>query len=1218
MFRGNGRFDVRRLLGRGTLGVVYQAHDGETDADVALKTLGRVDADDLYRLKQEFRALAGIRHPHLVELYELFVDEHEAFFTMELVAGTGVLQYVGDARSDVTRVRAVARQVAAGLAALHARGKLHRDVKPSILMVTTDGRAIVLDFGLVTALDRTAARETRAATMAGTLAYMAPEQAWGLEVGPAADWYALGTVLFEALTASLPFDGSPVHVLQAKAESPAPSPRGRRADIPPDLDALVRRLLDPDPNRRPDVDTILETLRPTVAPPTRTRSDTPRHRGPAPFVGRGRELARLLAARDDVRAGRPAVVRIQGPSGIGKSELVRRCLTLIETDGDCVVLRGRCHEQEAVPYKALDEIVDGLSRVLTMRPARDAERLVPTDSTALVRLFPVLGRVPAFRDTDALPGDAEPSFIRQRGYAGFRSLLTRLASERLLVVWIDDFQWGDLDSAGLLRETLRGPDTPPILLVITFRSEDTDVPVLQALDEAVRTMAPGSVHDIGLGPLDASDADELARRLAHHLGVPESRILRHREHAGGSPFLITELARALDTTGGEPRADDVGIADLLGARIRQLQASDADLLEIVSIARAPLARGTALRAAGLAERDRNIVASLANDCLLRTTLAGNQPTVELYHDRLREAVLGRMSAARLRTRHREIADALRDLGPRDPEIIGEHYLAAGERALAGTYIVEAAEQSAATLAFDRTTRLFRRALDLAPAGTERWRLHVGLGESLANAGRGGEAASSFEDAASELDAIDGGRDDVLELRRRSADQWVRSGHLDRGVTLLRDILAAVGVSMPRSNGRALAASLVQRARFVLRGLRSHPRDVPSTVRVRLDACWTAATGLSVVEPIVADGLGVRCLIEALQAGARTHVVRALGLEAARESALGGPLFSRRSRRLLEHVERLALESGDPYDTAWMHQSIGTTAYFRAEWPVARERCDAAVDIWRRACRGAAWEIVTGESFALTALAHMGELAALSARLPAALAEADERGDLYASTSFRMGVLAFVGLAQDRPDSVREAADAAIARWPNTGFLVQHYLHLLATVHTALYVGDAWRALRDMEAAWPRLRAAHILVIGSTRVELRFLRARVALAAIAAGHEAGVAPNPGWPRARLLRIARGELRALERETIPSAAPFTALLRSALLVQDGRTSDALTALQHAADDAERAGMRLHAAIARCRAGVIRGGEGGHAQREAASRWMRDQGITRPDAFALMLAP
>ncbi|KYG06565.1 hypothetical protein BE21_34015, partial [Sorangium cellulosum] len=230
------RFALRRRLGSGGFGTVYEAFDRKRGALVALKVLRRPDGRAIALFKQEFRALAGIVHPRLVRLYELHRDDARWFFTMELVSGTDVLTHArGEGGPDEARLRAAFREIAEGLAFLHDAGKLHRDIKPSNVMVDAAGAVKVLDFGLVADLNA-----PTAPVRAGTPRYMAPEQAAGLAVGPAADMYAVGVMLHQALTGRLPAQGG---------TAPAPGPAAR--DAPEDLDRLCRELLAHDPAARP-------------------------------------------------------------------------------------------------------------------------------------------------------------------------------------------------------------------------------------------------------------------------------------------------------------------------------------------------------------------------------------------------------------------------------------------------------------------------------------------------------------------------------------------------------------------------------------------------------------------------------------------------------------------------------------------------------------------------------------------------------------------------------------------------------------------------------------------------------------------------------------------------------------------------------------------------------------------------------------------------------
>ncbi|HET6584764.1 MAG TPA: serine/threonine-protein kinase, partial [Nannocystaceae bacterium] len=341
----DGRFRIRGLLGAGAHGAVYDAWDEHHGCAVALKTLLRLGPDELVRFKREFRVVSRVGHPNLVTVHELFVGPERAYFTMELVDGTDFMSWVrSDDELDEARLRSALRQLARGLAALHAFGILHRDLKPSNVLVRGDGHVLVADFGLARELGGAPERG-----VAGTPAYMSPEQAADLELGPASDWYAVGVILHEALTGQRPL--AELHglgLLVAKQTGHPGPPSRLREGLPPDLDRLCADLIARDAADRPHGAEVLRRLGRGV---THQGLDIePTARVVDVFVGRERELARLGAVHRDVRERlRPALAIVIGPSGTGKSALVRQFLAT-GLAPDAVVLAGRCDERESVPF----------------------------------------------------------------------------------------------------------------------------------------------------------------------------------------------------------------------------------------------------------------------------------------------------------------------------------------------------------------------------------------------------------------------------------------------------------------------------------------------------------------------------------------------------------------------------------------------------------------------------------------------------------------------------------------------------------------------------------------------------------------------------------------------------------------------------------------------------------------------------------------------------
>jgi serine/threonine protein kinase len=214
----SARYEIVRKLGQGGAGAVYLVLDRDTGETLALKKLLRMDIQGVLRLKREFRSVADLHHPNLIKLYDLGRADDTWFITMEYLAGTDLITFLGSSgRSSITlrlglppgggletdgsalaRLVAAFQQLASGIHALHRAGMLHRDLKPSNVLVASE-RVVVLDFGLIREMGGSAVTVTNDNLVSGTPAYMAPEQVRGSELGEATDWYAFGVMLYEAL-----------------------------------------------------------------------------------------------------------------------------------------------------------------------------------------------------------------------------------------------------------------------------------------------------------------------------------------------------------------------------------------------------------------------------------------------------------------------------------------------------------------------------------------------------------------------------------------------------------------------------------------------------------------------------------------------------------------------------------------------------------------------------------------------------------------------------------------------------------------------------------------------------------------------------------------------------------------------------------------------------------------------------------------------------------
>jgi len=821
-FRGTERFVIRRRIGSGGMGAVYEAYDRERNDTVALKTLRWHDPTAIYRLKKEFRSLSDVAHPNLVSLYELVADDEDWFYTMELVDGVDFLTYVrsqhaGARGADVARLRNTVRQLAEGVVALHRAGVLHRDLKPSNVLVTPAGRVVVLDFGVAAVVGQSASRTIDDGVW-GTVAYMAPEQSAG-EYGPPSDWYAVGGMLYEALTGRLPFDGTTPEILSAKARREPPPPGDLVSNLPTDLAELTSALLARKASRRPGDGEVLRRLG-AIGPAPGSVAPAPAH--PSVLIGRDAELEQLEEAFAAVRGGSGVATYVCGPSGIGKTSVVRCFVERLEGDGRALVLSGRCYERESVPYKALDGVVDHLSRVLKELPREEVEPLLPAEVPALARLFPVLQRVEAIALMPTPDREvAEPLERRRLAFTALRELLGRMSARRPLVVFIDDLQWADLDSVALLDDLLRPPAAPCLLLIASFRSEDMDS---QPFQRRLLAHAGSPTSRVcAIGPLGPDDSARLADALlgGRPAGVEAAGVIRE---AAGSPFLVEQLVRyVLDsrTTSG---STSVGLAEMLDARIRTLPEGTRALLHILAIAGRPLDAKVAHVAAGLEGDERPLVNTLIAAHFLRGTAV--PPRLELYHDRMRETLAGALSPGAAARAHLRLARCLEQRGFDDPEALFEHYLAAGERERAARYASRAADKALAALAFDRAALLYQRAIELVPpGGADLTTLRGCLGDALASAGRCPAAAAAYLDAARTAPPAE-----ALEYQRRAAQQLLISGHLQEGLGVIRSVLGSVGLTLAGTPRRALVSLLLQRLWLRVRGLgfrEREPHQIPA-------------------------------------------------------------------------------------------------------------------------------------------------------------------------------------------------------------------------------------------------------------------------------------------------------------------------------------------------------------------------------------------------------
>ncbi len=255
-------YRIVREIGRGGMGEVYAAEDSRLNRLVALKVLPRelsADPERLQRFQREARALAALNHPGIVTIYGVEEADGVHFLAMELVEGQTLADLLPRDGFPLPRLLSIAVALSDAVGAAHQRGIVHRDLKPGNVMIASDGRLKVLDFGLAkheslrdaATEEATTRRLTAQHQILGTAAYMSPEQAQGLPTDSRSDIFSLGTIIYEMATGARPFRGdSAISVISAILKDVPAPPSDMKPSVPPDLDRIVRRCLAKDPSRR--------------------------------------------------------------------------------------------------------------------------------------------------------------------------------------------------------------------------------------------------------------------------------------------------------------------------------------------------------------------------------------------------------------------------------------------------------------------------------------------------------------------------------------------------------------------------------------------------------------------------------------------------------------------------------------------------------------------------------------------------------------------------------------------------------------------------------------------------------------------------------------------------------------------------------------------------------------------------------------------------------
>lgn len=781
-----GDFHIGKLLGRGRAGFVYSAIDLLAHRRCAVKVLCRMSSHDLVRNKLGFRKMAPFRHPCLMRTDRIHLIEGLNVLSMEEIEGetlyAALRRFSEQPRGIVyQKLHTLLHDYAVGLAIMHFAGLVHRDIKPTNLMVRENGHGAIVDYGLVTNLDPENDPNGIRPYIAGTPRYFSPEALWDQSYIPAGDVFSLGLVMLDCLNK---VSGSDRWLRRGNFEdwirdedqqSISDAVSGLGDDIPSVLRMAVAGMLSGDKSKRPSSLDLVEMTK-TDDSPIRLVSDY--H-----VFGRESEIDECNDWIRDIYRGATGRLHIYGEAGAGKTRLLDELERQLKQNQWGQVFRVKCRSRENETIQVMDQICDQIASRYSRRD-RESLRLDQVSYSILAKTYPQLRHVieADLRDVpDSFAGEPE----REDALAAAKRLSRELRKIGPLIIIIDDAQWSDRDSDSVWDELQK--DTEGYLgLITSSRVPETNQ----------RHRADKRLH---VGPLSKESALAYLQNAAQRwqANVNKAALAELVEISRCNAFRLHELVEELRPGGMLHRvqqSDDAGISNLgdidrlWKVRFDRLHENDKAVLSFIVTADAPVSISQLAELTAFENIDES-VSKLVEQRLVNDDATGTE-CITIVHDKIADGLIENLSDHKLKEAHLQWAQLLSQLDrPRDfAARIASHYYTAGDNGAALPYAIRAAENADRAFAKSEAGSWHEKVLEQVVGAAHDKHLRDAA-RCYFEADLPEKAAGLFLRLSSETNC----ESEKLEFQTRAVQLLVRSGQMDRAKPLIESLSARLNV-----------------------------------------------------------------------------------------------------------------------------------------------------------------------------------------------------------------------------------------------------------------------------------------------------------------------------------------------------------------------------------------------------------------------------------------